>query len=119
MLPESFTMKRLLFLAVAGSLLAAHTVSAQFSVSSNSGTIRKRNNSGGPGANYSKAIIIHSTDWKSGIATEYNYVRTHFPNCKAINHIREFYTGKTYDIITFTEPSGEKRAVYFNYRQHS
>lgn len=74
---------------------------------------------GGPGSSYNKAISIHAPDWNSGIKAEYAYVQKHFPSCKAVKHSREWYTDKTYDVISFTTPEGTTRAVYFRYWKHS
>lgn len=97
----------------------ASTVNGQFSVPTGGTTRKYATPPGGPGSSYAKAISIHAPDWNSGINTEYNYVRTHFPNCKAVKHSREFYTDKTYDVITFTMPDGTKGALYFRYWKHS
>ena len=92
----------------------------QIGVFSKGATTRKvENSSGGPGSSYKKAVPIHAADWKSGVASEYSYIQTHFPGCKALNHAREFYTDKTFDVITFTASDGVKRAVYFRYLKHS
>jgi hypothetical protein len=73
---------------------------------------------GGPGSSYRKAITIEARDDNSGIKSEYAYLAAHFPGCKAINYKREFYSKRTYDIITFTAPNGETRALFFEYIIH-
>ena len=114
-------MKRplLLFCALC-LLLVVNAAQGQIGVFSKGATNRKVEKSGGgPGSTYNKAISIHAADWKSGVATEYSYIQTHFPGSKALNHAREYYTDKTFDVITFTTADGVKRAVYFRYWKHS
>jgi hypothetical protein len=101
-------------------LLAVTAVAeAQIGITAHGTTRKYATPPGGPGSSYQKAIIIHSADWSSGVNTEYNYVQSHFPGCKIVNHAREYYTGKTYDIITFTARDGTRGTKYFDYRKHS
>src|SRR5689334_3170624 len=112
-------MRTLLLFFVFCLLAPAVVVDAQIGITAHGTTRTYTTPPGGPGSSYQKAIVIHSTDWSSGVNTEYNYVQSHFPGCKIVNHAREFYTGKTYDIITFMSRDGAKAAMYFNYRKHS
>ena len=110
--------KYLLFWTVCCWLLAA-AANGQMSIPTGGTTRKYATPPGGPGSSYAKAIPIHAPDWKSGVNAEYNYLRTHFPSSKAVNHAREFYTDKTYDVITFTTSDGTRRALYFRYLKHS
>lgn len=112
-------MKRYLLFCTLGCLLAVPAASAQIGINSRGTTRKFATPPGGPGSSYNKAISIHAPDWTSGVNTEYNYVRAHFPKCKALKHSREWYTDKTYDVITFLMPDGTTRALYFRYWKHS
>ena len=117
--PVTLLMKHFLMLGMIVSLIATGTTRGQEIGVSSGGTTRTFvTPPGGPGSSYHKAIIIEGRDETSGIQSEYVYLQRHFPGCKAINHKREFYTKRTYDIITFTTPAGEKRALYFEYVVH-
>ena len=111
-------MKRF-FLGALICLFGVLHANAQFTIRSGGTTRKYATPPGGPGSSYAKAISIHSADWTSGIKTEYSYVRTHFPKCTAVKHSREWYTDKTYDVITFTMPDGTTKALYFRYLKHS
>ena len=100
-------------------LSAVSVAEAQIGITANGTTRKYATPPGGPGSSYQKAIIIQSADWTSGLTNEYNYVQSHFPGCKIVNHSREYYTGRTYDIISFTARDGSRGAMYFNYRKHS
>jgi len=96
--------------------LAIIHVGAQMEIPSG-GTIRKLNAPpGGPGSSYYRAIPITASDETSGVASEYAYLARNFPGSKAINHSREWYTGRRYDVITFTTSGGEKRILFFAYK---
>ena len=90
-------------------------MSAQFGAPLTGGTVRRQSGSSkaGPGSSYRKAIPIHSADYTSGVKSEYGYLAAHFPGAKPVNHGREYYTKRTYDVITFVTPDGERRALYF------
>ena len=112
-------MKRLVLLSIIGSVIASGSANGQFGVSSPGGTTRKFAAARGAlGSSYDKAITIEARDETSGVKSEYAYMQRHFPNCKPINHVREYYHKKTYDIIIFTGPDGKKGAVYFKYLTH-
>jgi hypothetical protein len=112
-------MKHLVLLYAITSLIASGATSGQEIGISSGGTTRTFvTPPGGPGSSYRKAIIIEGRDDTSAIPSEYAYLQRYFPGCKAINHKREFYTKRTYDIITFTTPNGEKRALFFEYVMH-
>jgi len=107
-------MNRLLILC--GALLAVIQANAQMEIQSG-GTIRRLNAPpGGPGSSYHKAIPITASDEQSGVKSEYAYLARNFPGSKPINHSREWYTGRRYDVITFTSSSGEKRILFFAYK---
>jgi hypothetical protein len=112
-------MRRVLLPFAICLLSAVSVADAQIGITAHGTTRKYVTPPGGPGSSYQKAIIIHSPDWSSGVNSEFNYVQSHFPGCKIVNHSREYYTGKTYDIITFTARDGTRGAMYFNYRKHS
>src|ERR1043165_7071472 len=89
--------------------LVITSVHAQMEIPSG-GTIRKLNAPpGGPGSSYHRAIPITAADENSGVPAEYAYLARNFPGSKPVNHSREWYTGRRYDVITFTTRGGEKR----------
>ncbi len=103
-----------LLLSIIGSLLIVGPANGQGV--SNGGTLRKVVRArGAEGSSFAKAIVIYASDWENGIPKEYQYLSTHFPGSKPINHTRQYYTHYTYDIITFTA-DGKKHALYFSYR---
>src|SRR5207248_6979662 len=106
-------MKYALFLII--TLLGSDTVNAQFAAQSTGGTVRRQfgDSKAGPGSSYRKAIPIHSSDYTSGVNSEYRYLAAHFPGAKPVNHGREYYTKRTYDVITFVTSDGQRRALYF------
>jgi|1185.fasta_scaffold58477_2 hypothetical protein len=112
-------MKRMLLLLPLFLSLCAGVAEAQIGITAHGTTRKYATPPGGPGSSYQKAIIIHSADWSSGVNTEYHYVQSHFPGCKIVNHARESYTGRTYDIVRFTGRDGSTAAMYFDYRKHS
>ena len=80
------------------------------------GTIRKLNAPpGGPGSSYQRALPITARDETSGVKTEYAILAKTFPGSKPLNHSREWYTGRRYDVISFTTAGGERRWLYFRY----
>ena len=80
------------------------------------GTIRKTNAPpGGPGSSYQRAIPVTARDATSGVRTEYAILAKSYPGSKPTNHSREYYTGRRYDVITFSTAGGEKRSIYFRY----
>ena len=109
-------MNRLLVLCGALCALAVAPLGAQMEIPSG-GTIRKLNvPPGGPGSSYQRAIPITAPDERSGVQTEYAYLAKNFPGSKPINHSREWYTGRRYDVITFTTSGGQKRTLFFAYK---
>jgi hypothetical protein len=68
---------------------------------------------GGNGTSYRRAILVHAPAGANPIGPEYDYVIAHFRGCKVVKHQREFYTTRTYDIITFTSADGATRALFF------
>jgi len=68
---------------------------------------------GGNGTSYRKAILVHTPAGSNPSGREYDYVMSRFPSCKVIKYQREFYTSKTYDIVTFLTPDGATRALFF------
>jgi hypothetical protein len=112
-------MKRCPLFYILCYLFVASALYGQMGITAGGTTRKFATPPGGPGSSYAKAIPIHAPDWNSGIKTEYNYVQKHFPNAKAVNHGREWYTNKTYDVITLTMPDGTKRVLYFRYWKHS
>ena len=68
---------------------------------------------GGNGTSYRKAILVHAPPGSNPVGPEYDYVMSHFRGCKVVKHSREFYTSRTYDIISFTTPDGATRALFF------
>jgi hypothetical protein len=68
---------------------------------------------GGNGTSYRRAILVHAPSGANPVGPEYDYVMSHFPACKVVRHQREYYTSRTYDIITFTLPDGATRALFF------
>jgi hypothetical protein len=80
------------------------------------GTLRKSTPPGGPGSSYANAVTIYASDANSGVASEYQYLSAHFPGSKPINHSREYYTNRKYDVLTFATPDGKTRRLYFDYR---
>jgi hypothetical protein len=112
-------MNRLILVCTIVCSIGSTPVNGQIEASSHGGTIRKFVvPPGGPGSSYAKAVVITASDDTSGIGSEYRYLSAHFPGSKPINHGREFYTKRTYDIITFTTPDSQKRALYFEYHIH-
>ena len=82
------------------------------------GTLRKSTPPGGPGSSYRNAVTIYASDDNNGVASEYRYLSAHFPGSKLINRTREFYTNRTYDVLTFATPDGKTSRLYFDYRIH-
>ena len=83
------------------------------------GSLRKTDtSSGGQGSSYAKAVMIYARDENGGVASEYRYLSAHFPGSKPINHNREFYTNKRYDVLTFATADGKTSRLYFDYRIH-
>jgi len=80
------------------------------------GTLRKSAPRGGPGSSYANAVTIYASDANSGVASEYRYLSAHFPGSKPINHSREYYTNRKYDVLTFATPDGKTSRLYFDYR---
>jgi hypothetical protein len=68
---------------------------------------------GGNGTTYRKAILVHVPSGANPVGPEYDYVMARFPGCKVVRHQREFYTTRTYDIITFTSSDGASCALFF------
>jgi hypothetical protein len=68
---------------------------------------------GGNGTSYRKAILVHAPAGSNPVGPEYDYVMSHFRGCKIVKHQREFYTFKTYDIISFATSDGATRALFF------
>jgi hypothetical protein len=111
-------MNRLLILCLPLCCLAVIPLSAQMGMTTG-GTVRKLYAPpGGPGSSYQRAIPITAPDETSGVKSEYAYLTKNFPGSKPINHSRESYTGRTYDVITFTTSGGQKRTVFFTYMIH-
>src|SRR5437868_14287627 len=109
---------RSLSLCAALCWLAVVSLNAQTEIQSG-GTIRKANSPpGGPGSSYQRAIPITAMDATSGIKSGYAYLARSFPGSKAINHSREVYTGRRYDVITFTTSGGQTRILFFAYAIH-
>jgi len=107
-----------LALLLCGALcgIAVIPLSAQMEIQTG-GTIRKLNAPpGGPGSSYQRAIPITASDERSGVPSEYAYLAKNFPGSKPINHSREWYTGRRYDVITFTTSGGQKRNLFFAYK---
>ena len=106
-------MSRLLILALCSFIVTG--ASAQMEIPTG-GTIRKTNAPpGGPGSSYQRALPITARDQTSGVRTEYAILAKTYPGSKPTNHSREYYTGRRYDVITFTTAGGEKRWMYFRY----
>src|SRR4051812_32320227 len=109
-------MNRLSILCGALCWLAVIPLSAQTEIQTG-GTIRKMNAPpGGPGSSYQRAVPITAPNDTSGVNSEYAYLTKNFPGSKPINHSREWYTGRRYDVITFTTSGGQKRILFFVYR---
>jgi hypothetical protein len=106
-------MKHVILLSLTLTLLCTLSISAQIGISSGGTTRKFVTPPGGPGSSYNKAISIHGTKKDSGVHAEYAYLASHFPGAKPLNHSREFYTYRMYDVITFQTSAGEKRALYF------
>jgi hypothetical protein len=68
---------------------------------------------GGNGTSYRKAILVHTPAGANPVGREYEYVMSRFPTCKVTKYQREFYTSRTYDILTFVAPDGATRALFF------
>ena len=68
---------------------------------------------GGNGTSYRKALLVHAPAGSNPSGREYEHVMSRFPTCKLVKYQREFYTAKTYDILTFVTPDGATRALFF------
>src|SRR5437868_3439502 len=90
---------------------------AQNGITAN-GTLRPGIPAGGPGSSYTKAVPIYARDGASGVPSEYRYLSAHFPGSKPINHNREFYTDRMYDVLTFATVDGKTSRLIFDYRIH-
>ena len=113
-----FPMTRLVNLCGAVSWVALSVVDAQMEIQSG-GTIHKLNPPpGGPGSSYQRAIPITAPDETRGVKMEYAYLARNYPGATPLNHSREWYTGRRYDVITFTTSAGQKRTLFFAYSVH-
>src|SRR4051812_38747841 len=109
---------RSLMLCAVLCCLAVVSLNAQTEIQTG-GTIHKANAPpGGPGSSYQRAIPITAPDETSGVKSEYAYLARNFPGSKPINHSREWYTGRKYDVITFATSGGQTRTLFFAYAIH-
>ena len=70
--------------------------------------------SGGNGSSYKTAIVVHASDEKSGVHSEYEYIRAHYPGAQFRGQVLALENGKSYDVMTFLDGSGKKRVLYFD-----
>src|SRR3954467_5843773 len=109
-------MKHIIYLSLSLTLLGAFPINAQIGIESGGTTRTFINPPGGPGSSYNRAIVIHGSKSNNGISSEYSYLATHFPGSKPLSLSPEYYTKRAYHILTFLTPSGQRRALYFEYR---
>lgn len=60
------------------------------------------------GSSMQKAIIVNSVD------AEYDWIRSHYPGSKVTSQALLHSGKKSYDLLSFTTESGEKKDVYFD-----
>jgi hypothetical protein len=112
-------MKHIAYWCLSLTLFGSSTMTAQIGIQAGGTTRTFATPPGGPGSSYNKAIVIHGSKSDSGVRSEYGYLAAHFPGSKALNHSREYYTKRTYDVLTFVTHDGQKRALYFEYQYSS
>jgi len=73
---------------------------------------------GGNGLSYATAVVVHASDKGSGVKSEYDYIRAHYPGHHFISQALAFDHGKSYDIMTFTSADRKKHVLYFDISEY-
>jgi hypothetical protein len=67
------------------------------------------------GSSEAKAIIVPKTGEITGVAYEYQYIRSHYPGAQPVSQALSIdAAGKAYDAITFKTPDGKQHTLYFD-----
>jgi hypothetical protein len=67
------------------------------------------------GSSEAKAIIVPKTGEITGVAYEYEYIRSHYPGARPIDQALSIdNAGKAYDAIRFKTPDGKQHTLYFD-----
>jgi hypothetical protein len=67
------------------------------------------------GSSERRAIIVPKTGEITGVAYEYEYIRSHYPGAQPMMQALSIDdAGKAYDLITFKTPDGKQHRLYFD-----
>jgi hypothetical protein len=69
---------------------------------------------GGNGLTFKEAIVIKENNEMSGIISEYNWLKIHYPNYRIWHQSLTSYNDKPYDVITILTSDGKMMDIYFN-----
>jgi hypothetical protein len=105
MLRSTPPLKYLLTLVLAAALLSCASPTASTGVSSPSGR---------DGSSAAKAIVVPETGEMTGVAYEYEYIRSHYPGAQPIMQALAVEGNKAYDLITFKTRDGKQHTIYFD-----
>jgi hypothetical protein len=67
------------------------------------------------GSSEARAIIVPKTGEITGVAYEYEYIRSHYPGAQPVSQALSIDdAGKAYDAITFKARDGKQHTLYFD-----
>jgi hypothetical protein len=67
------------------------------------------------GTSEARAIIVPKSGEITGVAYEYEYIRSHYPGAKPVMQSLSIdHAGKAYDAITIKTRDGKQRTLYFD-----
>lgn len=73
---------------------------------------------GGDGSSYEKAIVVHASGESTGVHSEYDYIKAHYPGYHFISQALVNHKEKAYDVMTFTDAHGKKHVLYFEISEY-
>ena len=70
--------------------------------------------SGRDGSSAAEAIVVPETGEITGVAYEYDYIRSRYPGAQPMMQALAVQGNKAYDVITFKTRDGKQHTIYFD-----
>ena len=69
---------------------------------------------GGDGSSVQKAVVINADNETSGVAAEWEWLRSHLSGWRVRRQVLMGKAGRKYDRFTVVSPDGKQKEIYFD-----